>query len=139
MARVKQQMKPIIEEIERLEAERGLMVARYDAQLDALRALLQKVSGIEPEVKEVRKRSANIKPLILDIMAQAGFTGATSSEVDMMVRQTAPTVAKDSVGSILSRLKSAGALAHDGERYYEKRYAPRPITGGADPPLKAVN
>lgn len=131
-------MKPIIEEIQRIEAERQIMNARYDAQLEVLRGLLGKVSGVETPAKEARKRSPNIKPLILDIMAAAGFTGATSAEVDEMVRAKVPTVGKDSVGSILSRLKSASALVHDGERYYEKQYAPRPTTPTADLHLKAV-
>jgi hypothetical protein len=59
-------------------------------------------------------------------MHRAGFTGATSAEVDEAVRRQVPTVAKDTVGSVLSRLKSDGALTHDGERYYEKRFAPQP-------------
>src|SRR3546814_8822515 len=48
-----------------------------------------------------------------------------------------PAVAKDTVGSVLSRLKSEGALVYVGERYYEKRFAPqnRPF----DPGLRAVN
>src|SRR3546814_21075649 len=48
-----------------------------------------------------------------------------------------PAVAKDTVGSVLSRLKSEGALVYVGARYYEKRFAPqnRPF----DPGLRAVN
>ena len=59
-------------------------------------------------------------------MAQALDKGATSTEVDELVRQKVPSVAKDTVGSVLSRLKGDGALVHDGERYYDKRFAPKP-------------
>ena len=116
-------------------------LARVRADIDKLKAqeeVLQKIlthsNGETPSPP--RKRSANIKPLVLDIMAQVGFTGATTTEVDRLVREKVPTVAKDSVGSILSRLKSAGALTYDGERYYEKRFTPAaPPQGGG---LRAV-
>jgi hypothetical protein len=73
-----------------------------------------------------RKRSPHVKPLVLDIMSRAGTEGATSAHVDQMVRTVVPTVAADTVGSVLSRLKSDGALVYDGERYYEKKFAPQP-------------
>src|SRR3546814_5620408 len=82
-------------------------------------------------------RSPSVKPMVLDIMSVVGEAGATSQEVDAKVRETNPAVAKDTVGSVLSRLKSEGALVYVGERYYEKRFAPqnRPF----DPGLRAVN
>jgi hypothetical protein len=41
-------------------------------------------------------------------------------------------VAKDTVGSVLSRLKSDGALVYVGERYYEKGQEPKPtVVSGA--------
>lgn len=86
--------------------------------------LLAEMSG-QP-LKPARTRSPNIKPLVLDIMAKAAEAGATSKEVDEAVRANVPTVAQDTVGSVLSRLKSDGALVYDGERYYEKRFAPAP-------------
>jgi hypothetical protein len=133
--KVLQKMKPVHEEIARIEAEKSAMILRYDAQLDVLRSLLSKMTGQPLIEKPARTRSPNIKPLVLDIMNAAGFTGSTSSEVDEQVRAKVPTVGKDSVGSILSRLKSDGALTYDGQRYYEKQYAPRPF----DANLRAVS
>lgn len=71
-------------------------------------------------------------------MREAAFDGATTSEVDDLVRRKVPSVAKDTVGSILSRLKSEGALVYIGERYYEKQYAPKETTP-FDKGLRAVN
>ena len=93
-----------------------------------LQDLLAEMSG--RPIKPVRSRSPSIKPLVLDIMAGVGEAGATTKEVDEAVRLRVPTVAQDTVGSVLSRLKSDGALVYDGERYYEKRFAPtRPFEG----------
>lgn len=108
-------------------------IATLRAQEKVLADLLAEMKG-ERTASE-RKRSPNIKPLVLEIMSAAGNAGATSREVDEAVRERVPTVANDTVGSVLSRLKSAGALVYDGERYYEKRFAPsRPFDGG----LRAV-
>lgn len=115
-------MKHIEAELARIRAERD----RLAAQEEVLVKLLGTING-EPEVEKVaRKRSPSIKPLVLDFMAKAGFTGASTTEVDAAIKSEVPTVAKDTVGSILSRLKADGALVYDGERYYEKQYAPRP-------------
>ena len=98
-------------------------ISRLQAQEEVLVELIGQDNG-EPPPNRSRKRSANIKPLVLDLMHRAGFTGATSAEVDKAVRERVPTVAKDTVGSVLSRLKSDGALTYDGERYYEKQFTP---------------
>jgi hypothetical protein len=136
MANARDQMKIIEAELERVRSE----IERLRAQEEVLLGLRQKMSGEPMQAdKPLRKaRSGGVKPLVIDIMHEAGFTGATTAEVDEMVRRTVPQVAKDSVGSILSRLKSAGALVYDGERYYEKQFAPKPnspFEGG----LRAVN
>jgi hypothetical protein len=115
------QMKTIDGQLARIDAE----MAKLLAQKEILLAVRQEMTG-EIAEKPTRKRSVAIKPLVIDIMHAAGFTGATTAEVDAMVRRDVPTVAKDTVGSILSRLKSDGALTYEGERYYEKQFAPAP-------------
>ena len=121
MATAKDQLTMIKEKLARVRTE----IDRLRAQEEVLMALLHEMSG-GPTPPSPRKRSPAIKPLVIDIMHEAGFTGATTAEVDEMVRRKVPTVAKDTVGSILSRLKSDGALVYDGDRYYEKQFAPRP-------------
>ena len=95
-------------------------------ELQIQERLLVELLGEEVPTKPARQRSPNIKPMVLDYMMAAAANGATTAEVDAFVRKAVPTVAKDTVGSILSRLKFDGALAHNGERYYEKRFAPQP-------------
>lgn len=131
MTTAKEQKMMIEGELTRIRAD----IEKLRAQEEVLLKILAQANGEVPNPP--RKRSANIKPLVLDIMADAGFAGATTAEVDKLVRDKVPTVARDSVGSILSRLKSAGALTYDGERYYEKRFTPASPTQGGG--LRAVS
>jgi hypothetical protein len=118
-------MKPIDEEIARIDEQIARLQGRREGLLQA-KALMQGQGQLASEpAAEPRKRSPNIKPLILDIMASAGPEGATSAHVAARVKEAVPSVAKDTVGSTLSRLKADGALAFDGERYYEARSAPK--------------
>lgn len=107
-------------------------IARLKAQEEVLVELIGEEGGELPP-STARKRSPSIKPLVLDLMSRAGTSGATSAEVDVSVRRAVPTVAKDTVGSVLSRLKSDGALVYVGDRYYEKRFAPK-----ADDPFEGL-
>ncbi|MGE3643948.1 MAG: hypothetical protein AB7F96_08840 [Beijerinckiaceae bacterium] len=113
-------------EIEKLRVEEALLVK-----------MLGKMSGT-PEPAKQRNRSPSVKPVVLDIMREAGKSGATTSEVDQLVREKVPSVAKDTVGSILSRLKADGALVYIGERYYEKQFAPMEPQNPFDRQLRAV-
>jgi hypothetical protein len=122
MSTVKQQMKIVDEELQRLDAE----IARLQTERTAVARLRARLAGESPPLpSEPRKRAANIKPLILDIMKSAGTFGRTSGDVTAEVKEIAPSVARDTVGSILSRLKAAKALVYDGERYYDTRFAPK--------------
>lgn len=123
MTTAREQMNNMKEKLAIIRAEIG----RLRAQEEILVELIG-MDGGEAPPPPARKRSPNIKPLVLELMNRAGFTGATSAEVDAAVRHRVPSVAKDTVGSVLSRLKSDGALTHDGERYYEKQFAPKPPT-----------
>ncbi len=117
------QMKRLDEEIARIDAD-ILRLQSERAGLVRAKALLSTPDD-RPLVAPARKRSPNIKPLILEIMERAAATGATSKDVDRTVRARVPTVAEDTVGSVLSRLKADKALVFDGERYYDSRYAPK--------------
>lgn len=122
-----EKMKSLQEEVARIDAEIERLRARREAFVDAL-AIVSGGTGASPTAPapSKRKRSANVKPVVLDIMWNAGSGGATSAEVTDLVKEKVPSVAKDTVGSVLSRLKADGALVHDGEKYYDKRFAPKP-------------
>ncbi len=121
MANAREQMKALEAKLERIEAE----IYRLQAARQALVELRAEINGEVMEVtSKPRTRSPSVKPVVLDVMAEAGAMGATTQEVEARVRAAVPTVAKDTVASVLSRLKSDGALVYEGERYFEKRHAP---------------
>jgi hypothetical protein len=120
-----QKMKSIEGEIARIDAEIARLQARREAFVDAL-AIVSGTASLPLTAPSSRRRSAGVKPLVLDIMANVGENGAASADVTDRVKEKMPAVTKDTVGSVLSRLKADGALVHDGERYYDKRFAPKP-------------
>jgi len=134
MANARDQMKMLESELERVRGE----IEKLRIEEALLIKMMGKMSGQPVVEKTTRQRSPSVKPVVLDIMREAGLQGATTAEVDEMVRLKVPTVAKDTVGSILSRLKSEGALVYVGERYYEKQFAPREEPNPFDRGLRAV-
>src|SRR5271157_116244 len=94
-------MKPIDDEIARIDAEIARLQGRREGLLQAKALMLghgQREQELVPQKGELRKRSPNIKPLILDIMTAAASEGATSAEVSVRVKDAVPTVAKATVG-----------------------------------------
>lgn len=142
MATARETMNTINLELKRVDGEldrANSVVAGLQMERDILAKLLAKLNGEPVQILAKRKRSPNVSPLVLDIMRTAGTAGATSSEVDALVKEQIPGVAKATVSSILSRLKAEGALIYVGERYYEKQYAPPANPSPFDGPLRAVN
>ena len=135
MANARDQMKMIADELALVRSQ----IEKLRIEEELLLKMKAKMSGEAAPGKKGRSRSPSVKPVVLDIMKEYAAEGATTAEVDELVRRYVPTVAKDTVGSVLSRLKSEGALVFDGERYYEKKYAPKsdpsPFKGG----LRAVS
>jgi hypothetical protein len=124
MSMAGKKMKRLDEEIARIDAE---ILRMQSERAGLLRAKSLLSTDEEPTIP--RKRSPNIKPLILEIMEKASTSGETSTEVDRKVRARVPSVADATVGSVLSRLKADKALVFDGERYYDARFAPK--SGGS--------
>jgi hypothetical protein len=127
-------MQAIDQELERLQAE----LTRIQTEISAILRVKALMLG-QPTAPEVtsRRRASNIKPLVLDIMRIAAESGASTAEVTALVKEKEPNVAKESVGSILSRLKADGAFVYVGERYYDAKFAPKTDKGPFEP-LRAV-
>jgi hypothetical protein len=126
MNTIKSELERVQQEIKTLQIEEGI-----------LQKLLSKLTGQPgPQIKP--KRAVGITPLVLDVVRLAGAQGATSSDVAVEVALREPSVAKASVASILSRLKSDGALIYVGDRYYEKQFAPAATASPFDSHLRAV-
>lgn len=134
MANARDQMKMLEAELERVRSE----IEKLRVEEALLLRMQAKMSGSPLPAERVRTRSPSVKPVVLDIMQQVGSAGATTQEVEQRVRVQVPTVAKDTVASVLSRLKSDGALVYEGERYFEKRFAPARPENPFERGLRAV-
>jgi hypothetical protein len=90
--------KLIDEEISRIDTQIARLEGRREGLLQA-KALIQGQGqpATEPAA-ERRKRSRNIKPLIIDTIIAAAYDGATSANVSAIVREKVPSVAKYTVG-----------------------------------------
>lgn len=135
MTTVRETMKMIQEELDRVRLE----IEKLRVEEATLSRLLRNMGATDKGAPVVRKRSASVKPLVIDIMREAGFSGASSIEVDQQVRLKLPDVGKDTPAAILSRLKSEGALVYRNERYYEKKFAPQEPSSPFDNGLRAVS
>jgi hypothetical protein len=110
MSTIENQLSDVRREIDRLKIEEATLMR------------LIRTLGGQTEDDAPRKRIPNVKPLVLQIMQASGANGATSTEVYQTVRQRHSDISRDTVSSVLSRLKSAEALRYDGERYFDTRF-----------------
>jgi hypothetical protein len=110
MKKLERELEAIRSNIERLKIEEATVVR-------LLRAIKNEPDEGAPVIK---KRAANVKPLVLDILSAAGAKGATSAEVHAKALERIENVSRDTISSVLSRLKADGALRYDGERYLVK-------------------
>ena len=135
MASAKEQMKMIEAELERVRGE----IEKLRVEEALLLRMQARMNGVpELPVQPTRTRSSGVKSTVLDIMREVGTKGATTIEVEDLVRLKVPTVADGTVGSVLARLKGDGALKLVNERYYEKQFAPIPEPTPFDRVLRAV-
>lgn len=134
MTTVRETMKMIHTELDRVRLE----IEKLKVEEATLSRLLKSMGATDKSAPVIRKRSASVKPLVLDIMREAGHNGATSVEVDQRVRVSLPDVGKDTPAAILSRLKSEGALVYRNDRYFEKQFAPQEPSNPFDAGLRAV-
>jgi len=127
-------MKAIEDAIARLEAERTLVNARIDAKIEAFREAILMQDGSPPTETPSpapqhtrapirRQRRGNLKQTVLDLAKEAGDRGLTTERCLTMAKDRGIDLLRDSVSSLLSRLKSDDILFFDGQVYRLKQYA----------------
>ncbi len=110
------------------------------AELKIEEALLTKMlrrMGDNNAKKPPTNRALGVKSAVLNFAFEAGGEGVTTEEMRDAVERTIPEVAKDTVRSVLSRLKSDGALAFVRGRYYVKEFVPQGEDGPNVTPLRS--
>lgn len=138
------QLKPLYDklgELDRQIEEASRRLAEANASKRALQDVLAAMTGDTshlPAALERKPRASNVKGVVLDIMANAGTAGRTSAEVVVDAGEIIPGIARDTVSSVLSRLKTAGALVYDGLRYYDVKHGPKDGETRTAPHMRAV-
>ena len=110
MATIEKQLAGIRLQIEHLRIEEAAIIR-----------LIETLSG-QPAISAPRRRIPNVKQFVLQIMESFGASGAASTEVYQIAKKRHSDISRDTVSSVLSRLKAAEALTYDGERYYDARF-----------------
>jgi hypothetical protein len=131
-----------------MERKRRLIQQR-DQLLVEIEALRNKVAGLEMAIALFdgdgqsrattaieRPSRSGIKATILDLLSEVGTTGLNAVIAVEIAERRGVHLDRQSVSSLLSRLKSAGAVVYEGERYKLKQFAG---TGsGTELPLRVV-
>lgn len=130
MTKKEEKMKPLLDRIADLERQIDEHQRRISELTVAKRTLVDVLAAMRGEPRPLtevarKARIPNVKGIVLEIMAAAGPEGRTSAEVLALAAEKAPGITRDTISSVLSRLKSAEALAYDGLRYFDSKHAPR--------------
>ncbi|MEA2861364.1 MAG: hypothetical protein QOC72_3403 [Methylobacteriaceae bacterium] len=126
--RMAEQLRPLRDKLGELDRQIEELLRRLgeaQAAKKTLQEVLAQMQGQQVPVDNgegsgprKRTRTPNVKGTILDIMLAAGATGRTSAEVLAEAHNRGTPISRDTVSSVLSRLKADKALSHDGTRYY---------------------
>jgi hypothetical protein len=111
----------LLEERDRLLRQREAL----DNQITGIERAIALV-GDEESVSPVRKRRTSTKSVVLDLLEDVGTTGLNASIAVDLADRRGISIERASTSSLLSRLKSDGIVAFDGDRYRLKKYAPNP-------------
>ena len=99
-------------------AEKEEQLRIIQAEISLLRSMMAEGNGEpDPSQKQQQTRRANVKVLVLKLLESAGIAGLNAVIAVDMARTSGHHLERNSVSSILSRLKADGAVFYDGERY----------------------
>jgi len=124
------------------------LLEQRDRLLAEIEALKNKVQGLEMALSLVdgeeavidgghRIRVFGTKGTILDLLSEAGTTGLNASSAVDLAERRGIHLDRQSVSSLLSRLKRDGVVVYENERYKLSQYASDKV-GGDAPSLRIV-
>jgi hypothetical protein len=123
------------------------LIQQRDQLLVEIEALRNKVVGLEmaialfdgdgeaPTPTPSKKRSA-MKDTVLDLLNEVGTTGLNGLIAVEIAERRGIHLDRQSVSSLLSRLKADGAVVYEGQRYKLKQFAGPPKS--SELPLRVV-
>ncbi len=139
MATKKETMKAIQDLRDRKAAEVAELERRLSEAKIRLSTLDEAVAAAGGQALPVRgtgKRQSNVKGTVMDLINDAGSVGVTAASIVEGAVAKGRALDRNSVSSLLSRLKREGTLTFDGERYRPAETQDPTPTNGAN--LKVV-
>lgn len=102
-------------------------------KLDDIRGQIERLRAQEEVLLELlgekntpkRKPRANVKQTVLDLLERVGPNGLNAAAAVEMAAEDGVALERGSVSSILSRLKSDGAVTYDNTVYRLTKHSPR--------------
>lgn len=99
---------------------------RVQAELTLLRSMLAEANG-EPSPDQgrapTRARRSSVKTYVLELLERAGRNGLNAALAVEMAEADGKTLERGTVSSLLSRMKTDGAITYDGDRYRLTKFA----------------
>ena len=122
------------------------LIQHRDQLLVEIEALRNKVSGIEMAIAlfdddhaapapSLRRKHTGTKGTLLDLLNEVGTTGLNGAIAIEIAERRGIHLDRQSVSSLLSRLKNDGVVVYENQRYRLKQFAG---TGSSELPLRAV-
>lgn len=107
--------------------QKARLLEQRDKLLSEIEALRNRVMGLEMAISLLdeapaapvagRGKRSGIKQLVLDLLRECGASGLNAGVAVDIAARRGITLDRASVSSLLSRLKSEGVIAYDGDRY----------------------
>lgn len=104
---------------QRLLDERARLLRQRDALENQICGLERAIELLDepPDEESPQQGRGKLKTLVLDMLREVGTTGLNAATAMEMADRRGLVIAKDSVSSLLSRLKKDDVVQYDGEKY----------------------
>lgn len=119
---------------QRLLAERDRLLRQREALENQIAGLERAISlfdreDVDPPQAQSSHVRGKVKSLVLDLLREVGTTGLNAQTATDLADRRGVSLGRDSVSSLLSRLKKDGVVSYDGDRYrlmeFSRQDAPR--------------
>lgn len=111
--------------LEEMIAEKRNQIARLQTEIATLESAIRRHNG-EPDVVELRPRArrVNVKGTLLDLLKEVGPAGLNAARAVELAESRGEAIERNTVSSLLSRLKGERIVDYDGVVYRLKQFTP---------------
>lgn len=136
------------QDMQRLKEQRDRLLYEMEAirnkiaGIEMAMALLENGDAAERALAPSRRIRLGVKSFVLDLLAELGTTGLNAASAVEIGARRGVHLDRQSVSSLLSRLKNEGVVMYEGERYklpqFAQKQSPEAEKNASTPLLRAV-